>query len=291
VSSSVVVDGHWGKKTTDAFHEFQASIGVSEGERVDYLEPSDPHNLLINLCISANVVMSIDTKKKGAEAFLQFFNDAVNLQCPYCWTAKISPRKIDHLIYGLAGYPDYIVFLTKGNEFELNPKWPIGFNCISFANAAISIARTGNTHSHPYDVSQMLGGYNPTGGRYNLSYVLNKPKSQILTTASHTLKSTSSNVKQVNLTGYKENKHVSENYFYNADEVISAVQPSRLYYLEWCKLETGFGHHDSILYNGDIYEANVPGFKPGSQVDIVKTDVASRMKMSPHDAVLLMGPV
>ena len=102
--------------------------------------------------------------------------------------------------------------------------------------------------------------------------------------------------------------------FYSTHEVLAVVDPTRLYYLQWCyrsdtekkyvkkvydkdtkkwkqTKETviqpaGFGHHDTVLYNGNVYEINTFA----SAAYVRETPFKKRASASP-DVFRVMGPV
>ena len=139
-------------------------------------------------------------------------------------------------------------------------------NCISFANLAISIWCTGNAHAHPYNPSQADRGFTAVGSRYGLNYLRNPALPAATKPA---------------IFPSKEPMDYFHDYtFYSTHEVLAVVDPTRLYYLQWCyrsdtekkyvkkvydkdtkkwkqTKETviqpaGFGHHDTVLYNGNV---------------------------------------
>jgi len=107
---------------------------------------------------------------------------------------------------------------------------------------------------------------------------------------------------------------VKEYTFYSADEVLAIVDPTRLYYLQWCygmdtkkkytkKVQdavskkwtetketvirpAGFGHHDTVLYNGYVYEINTYSSEPYLRY----TPLTKRSKGS-SDVFRVMGPI
>jgi hypothetical protein len=80
-------------------------------------------------------------------------------------------------------------------------------------------------------------------------------------------------------------------YFYRPREVLDMVSPTDLYYLQWCRVNnkhksqpSGFGHHDTVLYNGNVYECNIP--TPAMRM----TPLMKRF-VEGDECVRLMGPV
>ena len=173
-------------------------------------------------------------------------------------------------------------------------------NCISFANLAISIWCTGNAHAHPYNPSQADGGFTAVGSRYGLNYLRNPALPAATKPA---------------IFPSKEPMDYFHDYtFYSTHEVLAVVDPTRLYYLQWCyrsdtekkyvkkvydkdtkkwkqTKETviqpaGFGHHDTVLYNGNVYEINTFASAPY----VRETPFKKRASASP-DVFRVMGPV
>ena len=175
------------------------------------------------------------------------------------------------MAFGLDGSPGYIVFTTNSKQFDLGDV-PIAINCTSFSNLAMSIWRRGNAHAAPYDHSQNSGGFVGLGTRYGLDYLTNPNAPDA-----------SSDVKAVTLSAHVTADDYNT-YFYNAEDVLSLTKPGELYYLQWCRKPSGFGHHDTVLLDGYVYETNIP--KPALR----KTRLAQRLGHT-RDALRLMGPL
>jgi hypothetical protein len=183
-------------------------------------------------------------------------------------------------------------------------------NCISFTNLALSIWRTGAAHAMPYSPSQSGGGFAPISARYFMPPIrrpdlfsanlgdwgggsgtvvpaplrLSKPRARV--TAPPGSRAAA----------------IADYFFYDSSDVLRAARPDKLYYLQWCYpadksivnakthettvLEAGFGHHDTVLYNGIVYETNIP--KPALR----SMRLGDRMNWgsSRSEAVRLYGP-
>jgi hypothetical protein len=272
------VTGNWSQPTKSALLTFQESCGILEKDRTSYLDPQHPGDLLFKLCNRAGVLLPVPSGKSGATALLEFFKTAQDLDIPYAWAARGGAERI---AYGLAGYPDYVIFTNGKGQFD--PKGvPIAMNCTSFANLGLSIWRTGTAYAHPYDCSQACGGFNPLGSRYALDFLRNKQ---------------TGGAPSVNLPS-PLTVETYATYFYGPDEVLARVKPGNLYYLQWCYLRdtklkgndlvfpSGFGHHDTLLYDGDVYEINIA---KAPEKNVRKTALKKRFK--PSEAVRVMGPV
>ena len=72
--------------------------------------------------------------------------------------------------------------------------------------------------------------------------------------------------------------------FYHAEDVLALTKPGELYYLQWFRKPSGFGHHDTVLLDGYVYETNIP--RPALR----KTRLAQRLAHT-RDALRLMGPL
>lgn len=284
------VSGSWSAATRQAILDFKEFFQVPEKERTACFEPDDPYRLILNLCKSAGVLLPVPADKCGAAAFLEFFDTACSLKIPYAW-AKLGGK--DRIAYGLHGHPGYVVFTNVRSQFEVDDDSPIAMNCTSFTNLALSIWCTGKAHAHPYNPSQDVGGFNPVGTRYDLKFVPNKRSEEIdfgFSLAPKAKAPASHGV--VNLPSPLDPENYRY-YFYSAKEVLAAVDPGRLYYLQWCYLKdtrkrnavmpSGFGHHDTVLYGGDVFEINI------RRPYLRRTPLQKRFDSS--EAVRVMGPL
>ena len=289
------VSGNWSRQTKEAILDFKEFFQVPEKERTACLGPDDPYDLVLNLCKCAGVLLSIPSDKSGAGALMEFFNAAVEHKIPYGWAGAGGA---DRVAYGLAGNPDYLIFTNTKMQFDVDD-CPIAMNCISFSNLALSIWRTGQAHAYPYDSNQSGGGFVSLGLRYDMDYLHNKRRvASGEAWSPFNLSFAGGGAQRAVSLPSPLSSETSETYFYSVDEVLTAVEPNRLYYLQWCRLKdtarkvkdktvvyaSGFGHHDTVLYNGDVYEINIP--KP----HLRKTSLYERFKTSP-EAVRVMGPV
>ena len=225
------------------------------------------------------------------------------------------------MAFGLDGKPGHIVFTNMHQTFDLgdfdlsDPKKekpdddvPIAMNCTSFSNLALSIWRTGNAHGAPYDSSQDVGGFNPLGSRYGLRYLRNPNSSPLSAPSDAQSLAWLQNYAQTPTpsrllprstpTVTLPTPLAPENYdtyFYRVQDVVSVTTPHQLYYLEFCHIHatksplkkhainpSGFGHHDTVLLDGYVYETNI------SNPALRKSHLTQRLR--PTDAVRVMGP-
>jgi len=258
-------------------------------------------------------VLQLKLGARGYDAFSAFWAEAVKLNVPYCWSGIGGIP--DRVAYGLDGYEHYLVFTLpslKGHPpyFEPRADEPgVGMNCISFVNLALSIWRTGSAHAAPYDCSQAAGGFDPISARYGMSGIhcpSSDPMSQwtlgpLGVSAPGTYVPSPLQVSQVRapvrIVVGSPAAEVVNDYFYNSDEVLRVANPGSLYYVQWCyatkgthnakPLPGGFGHHDTVLYDGDIYEINTT--TPALQ----RNPLGWRMNRGPAktDALRIYGPV
>jgi len=272
-------DKLWTNAATQACKAFHRSIGFAERTSFDPTEKSDA---LLELCKKAKVVLPLKLGARGYEAFSAFWAEAVKLNVPYCW-GGIPGCIPDRVAYGLDGYQHYQVLNLggKGPPYFPDAGEPgVGMNCISFVNLALSIWRTGSAHAAPYDCSQAAGGFEPISARYGMAGI-SCPSSDPMSlwdlrgplglSGSGTYVPSPLQVSQVRAPvrialGSPAAKVVND-YFYSSDEVLRVANQGSLYYVQWCyasevtknakTLAGGFGHHDTVLYDGDVYEINV----------------------------------
>lgn len=268
----------WSPAATQAVKDFHARAGFAERAGFD---PDEKYDGILELCKRAGVVVPLKFGASGASAFMAFWSELVARKVPYIWSAVGNGK--DRVAYGLDGYPQYIVFTLGGaaNYFDPDPTQPgIGLNCTSFTNLGLAVWRMGNAHARPYDASQDAGGFNPLSQRYGLG-ALRAPASPLdpwvdgllqpmfapgLATPSPLLPSAPRG--PVAATPLSRAAQVIDTYFTDSESALRQTQAGRLYHVMWCytqqqttakgtRIEAGFGHHDTLLYNGDIYEINV----------------------------------
>src|SRR5262245_43396825 len=257
----------WSSAATDALKDFQAYCKVPEPARMPYILPSDSFRLLIRLCEGAGVLLPAPVGRTRAAAFLEFFGASSRTNVPYGWSGAGSANR---MAFGLDGNPGYIVFTTNSKQFDLGDV-PIAMNCTSFSNLAMSIWLRGNAHAAPYDSSQNSGGFVGLGTRYGLDYLVNPNAAS------------SGDAKTVTASAHLTADDCNT-YFYSAEDVLALTKPGELYYLQWCRKPSGFGHHDTVLLDGYVYETNIP--RPALR----KTRLAQRLAHT-RDALRLMGPL
>ena len=300
----------WTDAAIEACKAFHSSIGHGLAEVFDPNALGDP---LLTLCKEAKVVLPLASKQIGAPAFLAFWAAAVERGVPYGWSGREGCGE-DRVGYGLDGYPDYLVFTKPGSrpEFDPDPKTAgVAMNCISFTNLALSIWRTGGAHGGDYNPSQDAGGFNPISDRYDMPWLSCRRShfaeygnfteflSQVdLGTRVPTPLQRSSIRTPVKIDPGSQAQRVSDKYFHDSNDVLKVARPGKLYYVQWCfadavvnsktgaTLAAGFGHHDTVLLDGDIYEINIP--KPALQ----RTPLGARMNQysARSNAVRLYGP-
>jgi hypothetical protein len=215
--------------TLKAWMEFQEKCGMKP---VDYIDPKELNpDRLANLAIGAGVLMVVPEKMRSASACLNFTNMSIVTEIPYAWQ---EPSGVVHnggskAVHGFEGRPWAIVF-TRSKFFDIDTEEPRGFNCTSFANLMISIWRQGNAHSTPYDAYQGVGGLgDQLGPRFSMPELKTKKGNWI---------------------------------FRNVEEIEEQVQPGRIYQFLLCLNNTGFTKHDTVYFDGNIYQANKPGASP-----------------------------
>jgi hypothetical protein len=283
-----LASGTWSARTFDAWKSFRAKAlgGAPPGDATPYIDPGDPAHraLLLELCRAANVVLPLAKGVTGGAAVHRFFKAAQHHRVTYGWSA--SGSKPERLAFGLAisphhSAPDFVIFTNLNHQFDVFGGDPITMNCTSFTNLALSIALTGRAHAHPYDASMDAGGFDPVALRYRWKFVTNK-----------------STRAPTHVVAPPPSAHAAlDTYFYDWRDVEDAVKasPHEVYYLAWCHLkahttkkgktlESGFGHHDTILYGGHVYEINegTPSLR--------HMTLKERFLKHPNDAVRLMHP-
>lgn len=293
---------HWSATAAAACKAFHRSIGYSERDNFD---PGIRSDAMLELCKKADVALPLQFGARGAAAFMSFWDECVRRKVPYCWSKGPNPKG-DRLAFGLDGYEHYLVFTLSGANARVDPdpaKPGIGMNCISFVNLALSIWRTGCAHASPYDVDQAAGGFNPITNRYGLpalSASLFSPSRFIDSANSVQVFSplqVSKARKPVEAAPGSEAAWVADTYFYDSNDVLRVTRPEQLYYLQWCYrgqhttdngkiLPPGFGHHDTMLLNGEVFEINTAG--PSA---LRRTALGKRMNWGgTTDAVRVFGP-
>ncbi len=297
--------GQWSDAASTALQTFLKKAGFRPSSVID---PNEKSDILLALCMKANVVLEIDSDLRKSAAFLNFWSKINSLNMKYAWSGKPNCGE-DKLVYGFFGYRNFLIFTNKNSYFDVGSD-QYGMNCISFTNLALSIWRTGCAHDAPYDVSQAAGGFNPIANRYGMRCVNNPrfvPSSNNFefgsTDLAHEVPTRPAppiplrpiqNPPAVAIQRSSPTAKFLDGFFYDASDVMQATASNQLYYLQWNYqaqalsngniLPAGFGHHDTVLLNGDVYEINT------TTPALRKTPLAARLKMAPGNAVRVMGP-
>lgn len=294
---------HWSAAAAEACRAFHRSIGYAE--RADF-DPGIKSDAMLELCKKADVALPLKYGARGAAAFMAFWDECVQRKVPYCWSEGDNTGE-DRLAFGLDGYEHYLVFTQPGANARVDPdpaKPGIGMNCISFVNLSLSIWRTGRAHASPYDVDQRAGGFDPITNRYGLQALCAGPFSpqRFGNPAGGVpvppLLQVSKVRQPVQIERSSLAAWVADTYFYDSSDVLRVTEPGRLYYLQWCYpnarttkkgvvLAPGFGHHDTVLLNGEVFEINSSG-----GVALRRTPLGRRMNWggAATEAVRVFGP-
>ena len=295
----------WSKEASTATLNLHKAAGLAAREGFD---PGEKSDALLELCKRAGVVLPLRLGAFGAAAFFSFWDAAVQAKVPYAWSG-IPGGGDDKVAYGLDSYEQYLIFTLAGasSEFDPDPAHPmVAMNCISFVNLALSIWKTGAAHAAPYDAAQNMGGFNPIAGRYRMSALRPRPMigmawdvsaawqpEPLRVTVPSPLRPSVPREAVQALPGSEASK-VADTYFYSSQDVLRETQPGKLYHAQWCyraqvskngkTLPAGFGHHDTLLYDGNIYEINL-----GTPY-LRCTPLGARMNQAPTEALRIFGP-
>ncbi len=299
----------WSDAAADATRAFHRAAGFAPRAGFD---PGEKSDALLELAKRAGVVLPLRLGAAGATAFHAFWAAAVQGKTPYAWSEMPGGAR-DRVAYGFEGYEHYVIFTLDGAacDFDPDPRHPmVAMNCISFANLALSLWKTGAVHAAPYDAAQNMGGFNPISGRYGLPALRPRPMLGLAWDLSTAFEPEPPGVQApsplrlsrprepvVSLPGSPA-AAVADTYFYRSEDVLRLTQPGKLYYAQWCyrsdttkmlngkqvTLPAGFGHHDTVLLDGDVYEINT------GNPCLRRTPLAMRMNQVPSEALRIFGP-
>lgn len=183
-----------------------------------YIDQEDPYMRLFLLADSAGVLIQLPLHLRSKSAAMALIDTCREDKIPYAYRS----------IWGFENYPDYAI-ATRGAhiadaEFDLHT--PIGLNCTAFANLLFSVWIQGNAHRQPYDRSQESTPSAPLGLRYNM-----RPAK-----------------------GFDQQK--PPGIYKDLNVIEDLLEPDRPYYINCCD-EAGLFHHDIVLFNGTVYQANL----------------------------------
>jgi hypothetical protein len=304
----------WSKAATRACQDFYQYLSAPP---LTAFDPDSNDGAIVELCKKADVVLPLQADSRGRDAFFAFFDEARRRKIRYNWS-NLSGQS-DRLAFGLCGHPELVIFTLTGGEamFDPNPQVPgVLMNCTSFVNLGMSIWQTGCAHERPYDPDQSPGGFNPISSRYGLPsiYNVNGPSAPLRpkdlcgypdfsvdtdTPSGVSLLERSQPRWHVAARRGSQAKRVENYYFYDSDDILKIAKNGSLYYLEWCYLDqtngkdakvypAGFGHHDTLLLDGMVYEINI------TNPSLACTPLGKRMNqdlVSRRNALRLFGPV
>jgi hypothetical protein len=182
-----------------------------------YIDQEDPYMRLFMLAYAAGVLIELPNNLRSTSAVLSFVETCRDEKIPYGFRT----------VWGFENYPNYAVVTLHSHraDVEFPPRNPRLLNCSSFVNLMLSIWVQGNIHQPPYERSQESNPTKPLGCRYNL----------------HPAR------------GFDKQK--PPGIYKNFDTIQDLLEPDRMYYLNSCDEAGGF-HHDMVLLNGTIYQAN-----------------------------------
>jgi hypothetical protein len=257
------INGSWKGKgpglspTAKAWGEFQEKMLFPQ---IGYVDPADTSvDRLAYLASAAGVLMVIPEKLRSASACLTLTELAIAAQIPYAWetpSGKVYSGGTKS-VWGFEGRPWAILF-TKGKYFDLDTEEARAFNCTSFANLMMSMWMQGNAHAKPYDANQGVGGLGKQlGPRYNMPMLKNKKNNWI---------------------------------FSSLEQVQERVEPGRLYQFLLCKDSTGFTKHDTVYFDGNVYQANIPSASPNTPAAVYVRPLAEVWKNLSFKMVRMYGP-
>lgn len=247
------INGSWKAKgpslslTAKAWAEFQERMLFPV---VGYVDPKETGvDRLAYLASVAGVLFVIPDGLRSSSAVLTMTQLAIDAAIPYAW--KTPSGKVysggTKSIYGFEGRPWAVIF-TKGKLFDIDTPEARAFNCTSWANLCLSVWRQGNAHSKPYDANQGVGGLEKQlGQRYGMPELKTKKGNWIFT---------------------------------SLEQIEEQVEPGRIYQFLLCRDATGFTKHDTVYFDGNIYQANIPSASPNPGAVYVKPlkDVWKNMK-------------
>jgi hypothetical protein len=227
-----VPNGVWTPATTAAWIEYQEWNGFFPAR--PFIEGYDPDNKLLPLARAAGVLIPLPGGDVGAKGLRAFMDTVQARQVPYGW--------LDHgngsmSTWGLKlnGDTSWAICTKPGGPMNalFDTKVPVSSNCTSLANVLLSVWQSGNLHNPQYQASQDSGGLDETkvlGRRYGYTPLKGSKKLP------------------AGVTG-------RPGMFTSLEEIREATQPGRLYHFALCKPD-GFITHDTVLYDGEIYECN-----------------------------------
>ena len=79
-----IPDGGWGKKTTEAWQQYQADYGFFPTR--PFVQGYDPEGKLLPLAESAGVLVPLPGGDSGASGVRAFFDTAQSTKLPYGWS-------------------------------------------------------------------------------------------------------------------------------------------------------------------------------------------------------------
>ncbi len=246
-------DGGWGKKTAAAWAAFQETASYRSQP---FVESGDPENRLFPLAFRAGVLIPLTGGVTGAKALQAFYETCRYLKIPYGWESTSGLHGNGSMMtWGLGmngsvsfgictrptSSPTYAVFDTKV---------PLALNCTSFAQAALSLWHFGNLHNTKYLADQMVGAFvNLSQSRYGYQALPGTDKPPAGVTKFPGLYS-------------------------SLEELQEQLKAGTLYHFALCK-SNGSITHDTVLYDGEVYESN-----KGGPVTVRKTALAERWKQA-----------
>lgn len=215
----------WGKDAAKALMDFFTACQV--GPVNAYIEPKDPYDRLFTLALTAGVLIPLPLGLRSISAVSILYEHCRTAGYRYGW--KEPSGEIHNggsrIIWGFANRPGWAISTVNvlGQQF-FSSTIPVTLNCTSFANLMMSVWCQGNAHSTPYDASQMVGGYDPLGLRYNMHPI-------------------------------DDGKMIFDGYCVDLETLKQSAQKDRLYHFASCNND-GFITHDMVLLNGYVYECN-----------------------------------
>lgn len=235
--TSLASDGTWDQTTAQAWLDFQKNIMPNQ-PTVPFVEPRPAYGQWVDrlavLALKAKVLIPLPTLYRKADAIKWFFDYCRQMKYEYGWEqgSLIKSRTI----WGFAGRPKWAIVTADGKAFGLADRYcfppnnPIYLNCTSFANLMMSIWLSGNAHESPYDASQMVGNDVALGWRYKMKAL-------------------------------DDGKMMVDGYCYDIETIKRMTKPDKLYHIASSD-DNGNMLHDTVLYNGEVYECNKPPNNP-----------------------------
>lgn len=225
-------NGVWTKATSAAWIEYQELNGFYPAR--PFVEGYDPGNKLLPLARAAGVLIPLPGGDSGAKGVRAFMDTAQARQVPYGW--------LDHgngsmLTWGLKlnGDTSWAICTKPGGPMNalFDMKVPVSSNCTSLANVLLSMWHAGNLHNPQYQASQVSGGKKEDlvlGRRYGYTPLKGSKK-------------------------HPAGVHGRPGMYTSLEEIQADTKPGQLYHFAFCKSD-GFITHDTVLYDGEIYECN-----------------------------------